>query len=144
MRVVSLPGEREFDLERHVEKVLALEAGGDASLACWEPGQISPYHCHPYATEIYLCLEGGGVMRTPEERVPLTPGSLVLHPEGEIHEYENGPARSVLFRVRYGGSVVGHTLEWRGRPGWRQPPEDVSYFAAHPPPPGGVGKRYRR
>jgi hypothetical protein len=44
-------------------------ADGDVTVACWEPGQISPYHCHPEATEIYFCFSGGGTMRTPEQTV---------------------------------------------------------------------------
>ena len=44
-------------------------ADGDVTVACWEPGQISPYHCHPFATEIYFCFSGGGTMRTPLARI---------------------------------------------------------------------------
>ncbi len=51
---------------RHVEKVLGRIAEGDVTIACWEPGQTSPNHLHPNATEIYFCVEGGGVMRTPD------------------------------------------------------------------------------
>lgn len=85
------------------------------TVACWEPGQISPYHSHPEATEIYFCFEGGGLMRTPEASVPVTPGSFVVHPPGEFHEYENGPQRTLLFRVRYGPDMRSESR------GWRQP-----------------------
>lgn len=141
MRVVSINREQTFDPRSHVEKVLAVEGAGDVSVACWEPGQISPYHCHPDATEIYVCLEGGGTMRTPADGVRITPGSLVIHPPGEVHEYENGPVRSVLFRVRYGDDFGAHELAWRGRLDWRQRPEDARYFAAHPPAPDTVARR---
>ena len=89
-----------------VEKILDIEGGGDVTVACWEPGQASPYHCHPQATEIYLCLTGGGTMRTPEETIEIVPGSVVIHPAGELHEYVNGSERTVLFRVRHGDSMV--------------------------------------
>ena len=49
------------------------------------PGQISPYHRHPDATEIYFCFEGGGTMRTPHETIAIVPGSFVVHPPGELH-----------------------------------------------------------
>ena len=52
MHVFSLQGEAEFSLEKHIEKNLATIEGGDVTVACWEPGQVSPYHCHPEATEI--------------------------------------------------------------------------------------------
>ena len=100
MHVFSLEQEQVFDPRRHVEKILGTGPGGDFTVACWEPGQVSPYHCHPDATEIYFCFSGGGVMRTPQETAAIQPGGFVVHPPGELHEYENGPARSLLFRVR--------------------------------------------
>jgi len=114
MLVFNLVQEQEFDPKRHVEKILGRVADGDATVACWEPGQISPYHCHPHATEIYFCFTGGGTMRTPEEAVEIKPGGFVVHPPGEMHEYENGGERTLLFRVRYGPSMQGETLRWRG------------------------------
>ena len=98
----DLGREQKFDPVRHVEKVLGRIAEGDVTIACWEPGQTSPNHLHPNATEIYFCVEGGGVMRTPDATLDITPGAFVVHPPGELHEYSNGPARTILFRVRYG------------------------------------------
>ena len=46
-------------------------------------------------------------MRTPTETVDITPGSFVVHPRGELHEYINGPQRTLLFRVRYGEEMSG-------------------------------------
>jgi mannose-6-phosphate isomerase-like protein (cupin superfamily) len=115
-----------------VEKILGRIADGDVTVACWEPGQISPYHCHPEATEIYFCYEGGGKMRTPERVIDVTPGSFVVHPAGEVHEYINGPQRTLLFRVRYGTDMRAHHVAWRGRPGWQQSPRDADYFRQHP------------
>ena len=105
MYVFSLLEEQQFNQEKHVEKILGTVAEGDVTVACWEPGQISPYHCHPDATEIYFCFRGGGTMRTPQETVAVRPGSFVVHPAGELHEYANGPERTLLFRVRYGRNM---------------------------------------
>ena len=96
MQVFSLTDEAEFNPKKHVEKILGRIEEGDVTVACWEPGQISPYHCHPRATEIYFCFEGGGVMRTPRETVAVKPGAFVVHPPGEVHEYANGPAAHAL------------------------------------------------
>ena len=82
MYVFSLLKEQRFDSRKHVENVLGTIGEGDVTVACWEPGQVSPYHCHPEATEIYFCFEGGGVMKTPETSVEVTPGSFVVHPPG--------------------------------------------------------------
>jgi quercetin dioxygenase-like cupin family protein len=132
MHVFSLPAEQEFNPTEHVEKILGRIADGDVTVACWEPGQISPYHCHPEATEIYFCYEGGGKMRTPDRVIDVTPGSFVVHPAGEVHEYINGPQRTLLFRVRYGRDMHAHHVAWRGRPGWQQSPRDAEYFRQHP------------
>ncbi len=56
----------------------------------------------------------------------------MVHPPGEVHEYENGPARTLLFRVRYGKDMRAHHTDWRGHPGWTQSTADQAYFAANP------------
>ena len=89
MHVFNLLNEQEWDPRRHVEKVLGEIGEGDVTVACWEPGQISPNHCHPGATEIYFCFLGGGKMRTPTETVDIVPGAFVVHPAGELHEFIN-------------------------------------------------------
>jgi len=133
MLAFDLAAEAEFRPQQHVEKILGAISGGDVTVACWEPGQISPYHCHPQATEIYFCVEGGGTMRTPGETIAVAPGSFVVHPPGEVHEYENGPQRTLLFRVRYGADMAARFADWRGRTGWTQSAEDTAYYRAHPP-----------
>jgi quercetin dioxygenase-like cupin family protein len=132
MHVFNLQAEQAFDPKKHMERVLGRIDEGDFTVACWEPGQTSPYHCHPYATEIYLCFEGGGRMRTPTETVDITPGSFVVHPRGELHEYINGPQRTLLFRVRYGEEMSGRTKEWPSNPDWTPRPQDITYFGRNP------------
>ncbi len=129
MHAFNLRAEQTFDPQKHVERILGKIGEGDVTVACWEPGQVSPYHCHPNATEIYFCFQGGGVMRTPTETVEVKPGSFVVHPRGELHEYVNGPQRTLLFRVRYGGDMSTRTKEWRGTGAWAARPEDSAYFA---------------
>jgi quercetin dioxygenase-like cupin family protein len=128
----NLKAEEVFDPKKHMERVLGTTGEGDVTVACWEPGQTSPYHCHPDATEIYFCFEGGGVMRTPGETIDIAPGSFVVHPRGELHEYINGPRRTLLFRVRYGDGMSGRTKEWPSNPGWRPRREDTEYFTQDP------------
>src|SRR5438128_11436508 len=133
MHVFHLKREQEWNPARHVEKVLGKVGEGDVTVACWEPGQISPYHCHPDATEIYFCFQGGGTMRIPDgTSVEITPGSFVVHPRGELHEYANGPERTLLFRVRYGDEMCGRTKEWPSNSDWKPRPEDIAYFGGNP------------
>jgi quercetin dioxygenase-like cupin family protein len=129
MHAFNLKAEAAFDLQHHVEKILGVEGGGDFTVACWEPGQCSPDHLHPNCVEIYFCFEGGGIMRTPERTIEVVPGSFVVHPRGELHEYENGTKRSLLFRVRYGDDFSWITKSWRGHPEWRPTPKDLAWFA---------------
>ncbi|MGI9521315.1 MAG: cupin domain-containing protein [Hyphomicrobiaceae bacterium] len=133
MNVFDLNQEQHFDPTRHVERILDRLPGCDVSVACWEPSQISPYHCHPNATEIYFCFSGGGQMRTPDQSVTIDAGSFVVHPPGELHEYVNGPERTLLFRVRVGEDMTSRHLANRGIQGWVQRPQDRAYFAANPP-----------
>ena len=56
MKTYDLLKEAEFSPDRHVEKILGDIADGDVTVACWEPGQISPNHCHPDAVEMYYCV----------------------------------------------------------------------------------------
>ena len=128
MHVFSVVDEAEFNPKKHVEKILGKVEDGDVTVACWEPGQISPYHCHPHATEIYFCFSGGGTMRTPDATIAVVPGAFVVHPPGELHEYVNGPARTLLFRVRYGTDMAARTQSWPGNPAWAPRPEDQAYF----------------
>jgi len=128
MHVFDLNEEQEFSQQKHVEKILGRFEEGDVTVACWEPGQISPYHAHPHATEIYFCYQGGGKMTTPSGVVEVKPGAFIVHPPGEPHEYENGSGRTLLFRVRYGGDKLSRHLNWRGKPDWKQKPEDAEYF----------------
>lgn len=132
MLVFNLDSEQKWDPAHHIERVLGKVGEGDVTIACWEPGQVSPYHCHPEATEIYFCWQGGGRMRTPERTVDIAPGGFVVHPPGELHEYVNGPQRTMLFRVRYGGDKTSRKVDNRGREGWTQTAEDAEFFRAHP------------
>jgi mannose-6-phosphate isomerase-like protein (cupin superfamily) len=125
----NLKTEEKFDPKHHVEKILGTAGGGDVTVACWEPGQVSPYHCHPNAVELYFCFEGGGAMKTPTETVDVKPGCFVVHPRGELHEWRTGPQRTLLFRVRYGEEFSGRTKEWPSNPDWKPRPQDIEYFA---------------
>jgi quercetin dioxygenase-like cupin family protein len=105
MDVFDLYAEQEFSPEERIEKILGHYSGGDVTVACWEPGQMSSDHAHPEAVEIYMCLQGGGTMRSESGTSEIVPGSFVVHPRGEFKQFTNGPERTLLFRVRYGDDV---------------------------------------
>ena len=133
MHVFDLEVEQRWDAAKHVERVLGVQDDGDFTVACWEPGQISPYHCHPYATEIYFCVSGGGRMYTPRTQIDITVGTFCVHPKGELHEYVNGAERTKLFRVRYGDDLASVNIGWRGHPERAPTEADIAYFKEFPP-----------
>ncbi len=122
--------EQEFNPIVHVEKKLGFYDQGDVSIACWEPGQVSPNHCHPEAVEIYFCYEGGGIMRTENEELEIKKGCFVVHPKGELHEFTTGEDKTILFRVRYGESMVSRTKNWPTNTAWQATAQDLEYFSS--------------
>ncbi|MBI1724380.1 MAG: cupin domain-containing protein [Candidatus Tectomicrobia bacterium] len=132
MHVYSLTKEAQFRPERHVEKVLGrfeTQYGKvDVTVACWEPGHVSPNHAHPHATEVYFCFSGGGTMKVPGQTAAVRPGEFIVHPPGELHEYTNGPERTLLFRVRAGDNMASRTKEWPTNKEWKAKPEDAEYY----------------
>jgi quercetin dioxygenase-like cupin family protein len=132
MDAFVLSEEERWDLKKHVERVLGKTNDGDYTVACWEPGQISPHHSHPECTEIYFCFSGKGIMNVPGRTIDIIPGAFCVHPPGELHEFVNGDGRTVLFRVRYGGAKTTRTKEWRGNAEWKAKPEDIEYFTKYP------------
>ena len=70
-----------FSPEERIEKILGQYSGGDVTVACWEPGQVSSDHAHPEAVEIYMCLQGGGIMRTDTGTEQIVPDDIkwVIH-----------------------------------------------------------------
>ncbi|MSP02806.1 MAG: cupin domain-containing protein [Acetobacteraceae bacterium] len=132
MLAFDLSAEQAFNPEHHVEKILGKIGEGDVTVACWDPGQVSPNHLHPNATEIYFCFSGGGTMRTPTGDVAVKPGSFVVHPRGELHEYVNGPERTLLFRVRYGDDMSTRSKDWPTNKTFQAKPADDAFFLDHP------------
>lgn len=59
----------------------------EATLA---PGQATQRHYHARSEEIYLLLEGGGVMEVDRERELVVSGDAVLIPPGAWHQLTAG------------------------------------------------------
>ena len=130
MQVFDLGKEQVFNPERHVEKVLGRIAEGDVTIACWEPGRPVPTICIPTPPRSISASQGGGVMRTPDATVDITPGSFVVHPPGELHEYTNGagPHDPVPRALRRGFLDPHQGLAEQS--GLAGAAEDAAFFAA--------------
>lgn len=101
MEIIDLKAAREFSAEHHVQKFLVNTPFCSISVACWEPGQMSPIHCHPGADEIYHVLEGEGLFRDGQSERRLGAGGTVMFPAGEVHQVQS-LTRMVLYRVQAG------------------------------------------
>ena len=108
MHVFSLEREQQWDPRHHVEKILGKVADGDVTVACWEPGQISP---------------------KPSRSRP-APSSFIR--PAKCTNMRTVPARTMLFRVRYGSDMRAHHCDWRGNKDWTQSAEDAEYYRRHP------------
>jgi hypothetical protein len=103
MLVFDLTREQEFRPDLHVEKILATVAGGVVTVACWEPGQISPNHCHPEATEIYFCF---GDACGPRDHHGRHASYIRGVPTWRAARLRERAGAHAAFRVRYGTDVA--------------------------------------
>jgi quercetin dioxygenase-like cupin family protein len=72
----------------------AVQSLAEATLA---PGQGTERHYHRLAEEIYLIVEGGGLLEVDGERREVGPGDAILIPVGAWHELVAGEAGARLF-----------------------------------------------
>ena len=101
MDVFDLRAQKEFAPDHHVYKFLAETPYCSISVVGWEPGQISPIHCHPEADEIYHVVQGEGVFNDGRTERRLGRGDTVIFPAGEVHQVQ-AVSRMVLYRVQAG------------------------------------------
>ncbi len=101
MEILDLKGTQEFSSTHHIQKSLVDSPLCGVSIACWEPGQVSPIHNHPEADEIYYLLEGEGLFSNGRTERRLGPGGIVFFAAGEPHQVQS-LTRMVLYRVQAG------------------------------------------
>jgi len=81
-----------------------------------DPGSEQPMHSHPEAEQVYVIVNGDGVMRVDGEEQPVGPGSLVFIPPGASHAIRNVgsdqltyvSATSPPFRMPEAGSAFAY------------------------------------
>ena len=116
MDTVDLEGAQEFSSQHHVHKSLLATSRSDISIACWEPGQISPIHCHPGADEIYHIIQGEGLFNDGRTERRLGRGDTVIFPAGEVHQVQ-ALTRMILYRVQAGADRHPESLQAWPAPG---------------------------
>jgi quercetin dioxygenase-like cupin family protein len=53
-----------------------------------QPGFSSPHHSHSWEHEVFV-LSGQGVVKTDQGDLPISHGSTVFVPGGEMHQFQN-------------------------------------------------------
>lgn len=61
-----------------------------------EPGGCTPKHAHPWEHEVFV-LEGRGDVEGPDGHTPLSPGTAVFVPPGELHSFRSAPDERLKF-----------------------------------------------
>ncbi|OGD76809.1 MAG: hypothetical protein A2Y64_06395 [Candidatus Coatesbacteria bacterium RBG_13_66_14] len=61
-----------------------------------DPGGHTPFHSHPWEHEVFV-LEGSGAVVGKKGETPLGPGSVVLVPGGEEHNFKNTGRATLRF-----------------------------------------------
>jgi mannose-6-phosphate isomerase-like protein (cupin superfamily) len=110
MEFVDLKGAEEYSPHHHVHKTLTATQRSDITIACWEPGQTSPIHCHPGADEIYHVISGSGLFTDGQTERKLSAGDTVIFPAGDVHQV-SAITRMVLYRVQAGADRHAEALE---------------------------------
>jgi mannose-6-phosphate isomerase-like protein (cupin superfamily) len=69
-------------------------------LNAFEPGQAHALHAHAGQDKVYHVLEGTGVFLLADRELPMTPGDLLVAPEGVPHGVRNtGTTRLLVLAV---------------------------------------------
>lgn len=66
-------------------------------------GQSTRGHSHAGQEEVYFFVQGSGVMIVDEERFRVTPGSVVLIPDGAFHRVINDGEMHLVFNCVFDG-----------------------------------------
>lgn len=64
-----------------------------------QPGQVATGHAHSDMWEIFLCIEGRGVIKVDGQAIKLEAGVCVLVEPGEVHEIENTSYRPLVLNT---------------------------------------------
>jgi len=105
-----------------VYEVLGLRPTGtgelSVALAVVKPGEATVKHRHDF-TEVYLFVEGEGVVHVGEEAERVIEGDCVLIPRGEAHYVENVSRRELRFWCICTPSFTEEGTQVVERPGLR-------------------------
>ena len=88
-QVYELHRLKQFDPEKRVRKKLFKTEQLWSEIACYEPGQSTVTHRHPYEEEAIYVLEGTANMEVGGEEIVLPEGGIVRFPPNVMHDVRN-------------------------------------------------------
>ncbi|MBX5492324.1 MAG: cupin domain-containing protein [Chloroflexi bacterium] len=92
---------KEFRAEKRVRKKLFEGAQLWCEMVCYEPGQGTPMHVHPREDELFIVIEGRGVITAGDRQFEAVPGALITVPATVYHDLRNtGDERLVVVFVK--------------------------------------------
>jgi quercetin dioxygenase-like cupin family protein len=110
-QVFELHRIKEFEPAQRVRKKLFKTGQLWAEIACYEPGQSTVMHRHPFEEEAIFVLEGTAHMNIDGEEVAVPAGSIVRFPKNVMHDVRNlGADRCVIMFMKIPTSLA-RTLE---------------------------------
>lgn len=97
-----------FALENRTRTKLVQSKGVVCEFVCYEPGQGTVLHHHPFQDEIFYVVQGHGLI-TFEDRdnVDVKPGSVVFVPSGIPHGIEANREDRLVVMFTKGPGVTG-------------------------------------
>ena len=69
-------------------------------------------------------------MRTENEELKVKKGCFLFILRVNSRIYHGSKRRTILFRVRYGNSMISRTKDWPTNPTWQATDRDREYFSA--------------
>ena len=126
MQVFDLGKEQVFNPVRHVEKVLGTIAEGDVTIACWDPGQVSPNHLHPNATEIYSVSKAAASCARPTRQWTSRQDHSSCIRRANCTNTPTARAHDPVPRALRQGFLHPSPRIWPSNPNWRARPEDAA------------------
>ncbi len=101
LQVFDLHAIKQFDAGDRVRTQLFRTEQLWCEIACYEPGQSTVMHQHPYEEEAIYVLEGTAHMNVGGEDVTVKAGSIIRFPNKVLHDVRNlGGERLVIMFIK--------------------------------------------
>jgi mannose-6-phosphate isomerase-like protein (cupin superfamily) len=96
---IDVRGRALFAVEKMKKSNLFSTAHLFCDLYCFEPGQEQVGHRHADADKIYYVIDGTGRITVGDQERDVVPGTIVLAPQGELHQVRNTGATRLTLLV---------------------------------------------